>query len=325
MAKLIFGLDAGFGAFKIWGANGGNMVVSHVARADGDSIDFDSVGMSVGKNTASLISNGIGRYWVGLGATDIDEVSGRMDYERLSGSQEVRAMFMATLSKTNVTERDEVFLIVGVPFGFVSGEDADRRVAEMRSWMIGKHKWQDGRKDRSANVTGIKIVSQAQAAYLDYAMGNDGKQVEEVELDVGIVSIGHNTVELMSIDNGAPNRRFTRGDRYGVRRMLTNAAKSIGGGISEAEVDAMLRRGDVKSDYEDAIKNAKEGWIDDVIGFIDTVWSNDYTRFKKIIVVGGGVQFMPTQLRNKFKTKLVIQPDGVLSVARGLYKRGLTV
>lgn len=318
MAKVVYGLDTGFGSFKIYGKDTSALVVSHVAEVDGSSIDFGAIGGDK-KVSAQLISNGVGRFWVGLGASDLGRVNSRMDYEKLSGSPEMVALFYAVLGKTGATHNDSMHLTVGVPFGFVSGDGVKERVAQLKGWMIGEHEWLDGKRQRAAKVASVSIISQAQAAYLDYGLNINGTDNDsDIEGEIGVISIGHNTVELIVLEDGVPSRKFAYSEKLGVRRMLETINASKNNAYEIAELDTKLRAS--KLDTDKAIVT----WGSEVIGMIERRWNESHKRFNKVVAVGGGVKFLSHQLKGLFGSRLVVPDEPVMSVSRGLYKHGVS-
>lgn len=316
--KTTVGLDVGFGAFKTWGANSGNLVVAHVAESNGKEIDLSAVGLGT-RSTATMISNHIGKFWVGAGATDMGRVATRLDYDRFTGSPEMRALFYAALGNAGILSRDGVNLVVGVPLGFVSGDNVKARIAALRGWMVGKHEWQEGRRERCANVIDVKIISQPHAAYMDYVLDINGNQNDRaVEGEVGLISIGFNTIEFMVMEDGKPSRQFAGGDKVGVRRLLESINASMGNTYSLEELDAKLRAGKLATDKAALV------WRSEVLAAIERMWGESHRRFSEVIAVGGGVKLMGDTLRDTFgSTRLASVDDGVMSIARGLYKVGV--
>ena len=134
--------------------------------------------------------------------------------------------------------------------------------------------------------------------------------------EIGILSIGMNTVELLVVREGVLVQRFTGGDTVGVRRLLelTDAA----GHYSLAERDASLRAGTLKVD------TALPIWESEVLGFIERQWGNNSQRFTRVVLVGGGVLLLRDTLLRRFKDRAYIPDDPIMSTARGLYKYALS-
>lgn len=321
MSKQVVGLDLGFGAFKIYTPDASGIVVSHVAEARVGDAGLSTVGLNIDPTT-QVITNHIGRYYVGLGSAKLGRVNSRLDYDRLTGSPEMRALLYASLGKIGPTYKDTIGLVVGVPIGFVMGEadEVKARVRAAKEWMLAEHRWMDGKKERTATVSSVSILSQAQAAYIDYAFDSTGQPIDEnVDGEIGIVSIGHNTVELLAVSDGEPVRRFMLGEKSGVRRLLETVNTAMGGGYEIAELDARLRAGKLN------IQNATDSWLEEIAGVMERGFNGASGRFRKVLAVGGGVRFVQPMLKRTFGARLVVPDDAVMSIARGLHKYGLTL
>jgi len=317
--KQVVGLDLGFGAFKIYTADASGVVVSHVSEARVGDAGLSAIGVNIDPTT-QVITNHIGKYYVGLGAAKLGRVNSRLDYDRLTGAPEMRALLYASLGKIGPTYKDTIGLIVGVPVGFVMG-DADEvkaRVRAAKDWLIAEHSWLDGKRERTATVSSVSIISQAQAAYIDYSHDSTGEPIDEnVDGEIGVVSIGHNTVELLAMSDGEPVRRFMFGEKAGVRRLLETVNIALGGSYDIAELDARLRAGKLD------IKNGLESWSSEIAGVIERGFNGASGRFRKVVAVGGGVRFVQPTLKRLFGSRLVVPDDAVMSIARGLHKFGL--
>lgn len=317
MARIPVGLDIGFGAFKASAPNKKALVVAHVAEAPAQDIHLTTD--SEDKPDVQIIRNGVGRYFVGAGVTQLAAVSNRMDYDKLATAPEMRALLYATLSKLSLSPKDDIALYVGVPLGFLTGDDFAARIASLKGWMIGAHQWEDGRRERSANVVSVGVMSQPQAAYLDHAKSEDGAdKAAALEGEIGVISIGFNTIELLAFKDGRANKRFAHASRSGVRRLLEMTNRKLGGFYSVAELDARLRAGDLD------VAPSLNDWHSEIKRVIDEGWSDEHNRFVAIAPVGGGVSFAMPALKSVFDGRLMPASDPVMSISRGLLKYGLT-
>lgn len=320
MARIPVGLDVGFGAFKASAPNKSALVVSHVAEAPAQDYELTPDAASAkGKPDVQVIRNGVGRYLVGADVTQLVSVRARMDYDKLATAPEMRALFYATLSRLDISSKDEIALYVGVPLGFLQGDDVKARIATLKGWMTGAHKWEDGKRDRAANIAAVTLLSQPQAAYLDFVKYDDGRDKAAALLgEVGVISIGHNTLELLAFKDGASIKRFAHGSRSGVRRLLEMTNNKLGGDYSIAELDAQLRAGDLDT-------TASIGdWLSNIEMEVDTGWQANYKRFTAVVAVGGGLPLARPALKKLFDGRLAKVDDPVMSISRGLLKYGLT-
>src|SRR5690606_12799635 len=115
----------------------------------------------------------------------------------------------------------------------------------VRAWLVGEHRWQVNGEAHQVVVESAKITSQATGALFDYLLDEQGKFVPahkgHMKKEIGIISIGFNTVELLVVQDSAPVQRFTAGSTNGVRRLLE--LLNPGGLYSLGELDTQIRTG----------------------------------------------------------------------------------
>jgi hypothetical protein len=152
----------------------------------------------------------------------------------------------------------------------------------------------------------------------DYFLDDRGEFIParkpDYKKEIGILSVGMNTLELLVIRNGAPVERFQASETAGVRRLLEIVDPS--GLYSRGELDTQLRTG--KLDY----RNAIPAWASEVVGHIERHWGNAFRRFATTIVTGGGALLLGDALTSRLGGKSFVPDDPIMSAARGLYKLG---
>ncbi len=207
-----------------------------------------------------------------------------------------------------------VSLIVGLPLGAL-GEEHKRTSAEMKQWLTGEHTWQANNAVHSITIEQVLVTSQATAALYDYVLDENGRfqpaRAGYLHEEVGVVSVGFNTLELMAIRDKRPVARFTGGSKHGVRTLLQ--AMNGHGAYSLGELDDRLRAGLTDS-------AAMVVWLSGICGQIEKQWGDRWRQFAQVVVVGGGALLLKSQLGSYFRGKCHIPDEPVLSVARGLYK-----
>lgn len=321
------GIDLGMGACKLVGPHGGIVLPSHVSIADGRMVGR-LAGMKAAKPPLKITVDGRA-FYVGDGAHDFGRPVENMDYDRLNGSPEQRAIVYGALFhymyKAHIIPQDapDLCLYVGMPLEPLSGEpdQVQRTVTAVRDWLRGHHEWQvawDGIDiPFFAHVTDVKITSQPTGALFDYLLDDDGRFIPErkshVKEEIGIISVGFNTVELLVVQDTRPVNRFTAGTTAGVRRLLELVN---GDGLySLGELDGRLRAGTLD------VRTAVPVWGREVSGAIEHTWGRHWRRFARVITVGGGAILLNGQLA--FAGKSYLPDDPVLAIARGLYKMAL--
>jgi hypothetical protein len=168
-------------------------------------------------------------------------------------------------------------------------------------------------------IAEVKITSQPVGALFDHLLDEQGHFIPDrkpaFKKEVGIISVGFNTVELLVVRDKNPVQRFTAGATSGVRRLLEIV--NCGGMYSLGEMDSRLRAGHLN------LAEALPVWEREVTGVISRTWGMSWKRFAAILLVGGGALLLKKTLPYRFNGKAYIPDEPVLSIARGLYKLGL--
>ncbi len=315
----LLGFDIGMGAIKIYNKQGGLQLPSQVSLNRAEKV-ARMVGLRSQK-TPLHIQTGHGSFYVGVGAHDWGRPVENLDYDRLIGAPEMRALFNATL--TEFIQKYGPFyrpltVVAGMPLEPLSGPEAKANVKAVRKWMEGTHEWRADDQSQRVEIKQAIVTSQPVGALFDYLLDEEGKFIKErksaFKQEVGIISVGFNTVELLVVRDKQPVQRFTAGTTAGVRRLLeivnSDRLYSLG------ELDSQLRRGTLD------VKDALPIWEREVTGVIDKHWGDAWKRFAKVLLVGGGATLLKNTLPYRFNGKAFVPQDPVLSIARGLYKLG---
>lgn len=312
-----FGLDLGMGACKLYGPAGSVEMPSQVAiwREHARGLG----GMRNARPPLKVELATGQAFWVGLHAHQWGRPVENVDYERLTGAPEMQAILYATLTqyiKTFGAIGEPVGFHVGMPLEPLTGENAAATLANVRAWLVGEHGWQVNGEAHRVVVESAKITSQATGALFDYLLDEQGKFVPahkgHMKKELGIISIGFNTVELLVVQDSAPVQRFTAGSTNGVRRLLE--LLNPGGLYSLGELDTQIRTGSL------ATGDALNVWEREVTGQVERVWGTAWRRFASIILVGGGAMLLNGHLTRRFAGKTTMPDQPVLAIARGLYK-----
>lgn len=241
--------------------------------------------------------------------------------DRILGTPEFRALLYGLLTKV-IQQNDEIntpiTIICGLPIDLLSGEEATKNVVDIKHWLRAEHKWKANDRDYKVTIEEVRVTSQPAGALFDYILDDEGKIIPEKQFtytkEVGIISIGMNTVELLVIRNKAVIQRFSAGCTSGVRRLLEivndRNLYSIG------EMDSLLRSSNLD------ISQALPIWEREVAGQIEKYWGKTWKRFSSIVIVGGGAILLKNSLLYYFQGKAYIPENSVMSIAQGLYKLG---
>ena len=311
------GCDVGMGAIKLYGPAGGLQMLSQVAL-DGSARLAALAGLSTRKPPLRISYEGRA-FYVDAGAHDAGRPVESLDYERLTGAPEMIALWRGAL--TRYAQRfgpivAPLRLTVGLPTETLTGDEAIANIAAVNRWLKGTHTWRADDQEYSVHVSEVKITSQAAAACFDFLLDEQGQFVAErkayFKQEIGVISLGFNTLELLLVRDKAAVQRFTAGATVGVRRLLeiVNSERLY----SLGELDTLLRAGRLE------VASALPIWEREVTGVIENRWGNLWRRFAVIVLVGGGAILLRESLPYRFNGKAVVPDDPVMALARGLYK-----
>ncbi len=312
---ITLGVDAGNGAFKIYGSHGGQETLSQVAW-NGRQQVVSTFGLKTQKPPLH-IENAQGAFYVGAGAHDYGRPVENLDVERFNGTPEMVALFHGAMTHTlpEVQNPEAVSVIVGLPQETLTGETAEATKENLRRWMKGRHTWAADGQTYNLEVAEVKLASQVSGGLFDYLLDEGGKFIPErkkaFRAEVGIISIGFGTVELLVVRDRVPVQRFTTGAASGVRRLLeiVNGQRLY----SMGELDMMLRSGSLD------ISIALPIWEREVMGVVERQWGSAWRRFETVLLMGGGALLLKN-LPFKFDGKAHVPQQPVMAIARGLWK-----
>ena len=189
----------------------------------------------------------------------------------------------------------------------------------LHQWLRGQHRWSADGKEFCVEVADVKLASQVSGGLFDYLLDDQGRFIPERKKsftsEVGIISVGFGTVELLVVRDRVPVQRFTTGTASGVRRLLeiVNGQRLY----SLGEMDILLRTGQLD------LSTALPIWEREVTGVIERQWGNAWRRFSAVLIMGGGAILLKNSLPHRFNGKGFVPENPVQAIARGLYKMSL--
>ena len=311
------GIDAGNGAFKLYGAAGGLELVSQVAT-NGTQKVLSTLGLR--KSKAPLaIHNENGSFYVGAGAHDFGRPVENLDVDRFNGTPEMKALLHGSL--TRYQQRygkfsNSLAVVVGLPNEVLTGDQAEQNVENVKRWLRGAHTWTADGEPYSVGIADVKAASQVTGGLFDYLLDGEGNFIPErkgaFNSEVGIITIGFGTVELMVVRNREIVQRFTSGAASGVRRLLelVNGQRLY----SLGEMDMQLRTGQLDT------REALPIWEREVTGVIEKQWGTAWKRFAAVLIMGGGAILLKDSLPHRFNGRAYMPDEPVQAIARGLYR-----
>lgn len=313
-------IDPGAGAVKVFTGAHYYAAIPAIISTNGAARISDLAGLASGA-APKRIETPRGAFLVGLNAHEWGRPVENLDPDRFTGSPELAALLYTALDQAYglVELPATASVIVGLPLNILTGEEAAANAADVKTWLLGKHTWSVNGRARELHITGARITSQPVGALMDFMLDAEGHYIPEnkrtAKGELGIMSIGMNTVELLAVNNLQIVQRFTAGRASGVRRLLELCNPNEL--YSRGEMDSKLRSGAL--DY----KAALPVWAAEVSDAINKRWGDAWRRFALVIITGGGSYLLQEQLTAKFAGRVWFPADPILSTAAGLYKFSL--
>lgn len=316
----VLGFDMGMGAVKLWGEPGGWQLVSQVSSNGQNHLSDGIIGLKTRKRPM-LVTGDFGSFFVGSSAHEHGRPVENLNFDRLTGAPEMKVLLYAALAQY----QDEygpfdapLSLMAGLPLQMMTGDSAKDYQRGVKTWLKGTHEFEVDGITYSIEVEDVKQTSQPVGALFDYVLDEKGQMLGDrgsALLDeVGVISIGFNTVELLVVKERSAVERFTAGNTVGVRRLLELINRD--NLFSLGELDGKLRAGRLNGE----VKQALPIWTREVNGEIEKRWGQLHRRFAKVLIVGGGALLLKEALTQQFGHKAFLPNDPVLSIARGLWK-----
>jgi hypothetical protein len=272
------------------------------------------------KSKAPLaIHNESGSFYVGAGAHDFGRPVENLDVDRFNGTPEMKALLHGSL--TRYQQRYGKFsaplaVVVGLPNEVLTGDLAEQNIENVKRWLRGMHTWTADGEPYSVEIAEVKAASQATGGLFDYLLDAEGHFIPErkgaFNSEVGIITIGFGTVELMVVRNREIVQCFTSGAASGVRRLLevVNGQRLY----SLGEMDMQLRAGQLE------LREALPIWEREVTGVIEKQWGTAWKRFAAVLIMGGGAILLKDTLPHRFIGRAYLPDEPVQAIARGLYR-----
>lgn len=307
------GIDLGYGAIKLASSNGVYQLPSFVSVAN-EAAQIGAMDGVKRSKQATLIEMNGRSFYVGSNAHSAGRPIENLDYERLLGSPEIEALTFAALANHNCDDAP-INVMVGLPLELLRESNQKKTAAAVRKWMLGSHEFVTDGKDRIVEIASVGITSQPVGALMDYMFTDKGKphkaNAPAVKKELGILSVGFNTVELLTMRNKQPVQRLSGNSKNGVRRLLELADPQRN--YTLGEKDDLLRDGAFD------ISDAKPIWGREVRGDIERVWGDAWSRYEAIVAVGGGTIILNGSME-QYEDKMHVPDNPVFSIANGLYK-----
>lgn len=321
--SIKFGCDLGQSSLKFVGARGALQFASMAALYGSDSADFGKK-----RKKPMVVDGDFGKLYVGHGAHTYGIPIENLDFDRLAGTPEMKAVFYGAMTayiRKYGAFDDALTLIVGLPFQMLMGEGAsiDKFRKSVNGWLGGSHVWTADGEQYTLEVARTELYPQAMGAPIDYSLDMNGKAVsvertKALQNECATISIGSNTVECLVTKREQDTKRFNGGKAIGVRQLWRRVDPSAN--WTFGEFDEMLRDNTLPDDLD--VTPHLDSWSSEILGFVNSLWGQSYHRFYRVFLVGGGAILLEKHMRAKFNGKSIMADDPVMAIANGLYKAG---
>lgn len=263
----------------------------------------------------------------------------RTDFDMLTGNWEQRALVYAALYKMLGVDESRVQVIVGLPIQVLEGKDARATVRRLSKWLEGEHDFRVNGRRATVTVEQALPAPQPLGAFFAWGLNDDGlwaRDPKDLERRVGVIDVGFNTLDLLSMEGGKPVQRFTGGNQLGMSRAASRLSNEIqrryGRHLSLHEADSLIRdylkdkqaetvAGGRVVDVKVLVKRVLDQWAGEIVGYLGEVWGAD-PGFAATLVTGGGALAIGKKLHAKWQNVTVLK-DPVTANARGLARYAL--
>ena len=326
------GWDNGYGFGKFVPANGnpdGELKIrSCVHKVGEEKIKRDRSQLSFVDNT--------GRYLVGDRAVDFGEPSqSSVDSSYIESNeyrvQALHAFSLAAGKKPNEDKRDDKLtrlrIVTGLPVEWYQ-KDAHKLMKIMKGW-----------KNNKVFIESVSVVPQPIGTVYDMQVDWNGQQTLNLkEQKIGLIDVGHGTIDLIEIKDSEVNFGVAGGGAEGISRLysdvyskLKNHKRFKDSGRDKDEIPKIILDGGCKIEgefesFEKIIDESKKRSCEAINTLINDLWGNKRKTLDKIIITGGGAD----ALRDHFddfipSAQLLIPEDPSMSNARGFAKLSMSL
>jgi plasmid segregation protein ParM len=196
--------------------------------------------------------------------------------------------------------KDEISVILGLPF--LSLEQFEREKSQLTSLVSGPHVMNFRGESVSLNVTKVWVMPEGYGSLLwTETQPNKGSTVPDfTKISVGIVDIGHQTIDMIMVDNFRFARGASKSEDFGMSKFYELVAAEIEGADSQslALISAVNKpkgerfyrpKGASKpTNLDDFLPNLIEMFSRDICSRV-LAWLPE--RVTDVIITGGGGEF----------------------------------
>ena len=315
------GLDIGTYAIKMHDQSGQSLQIGQ-ASIPGNFQVGSMLGMKAAEMPMRISLSSGAEFFIGAGSHDAGRPIENLDMERFNGTPEMTALIFGALTR-HIQQfgpfQQPLALTVGLPLQTLTEDVIDETVQRVQAWLKGNHSWQADDRSCEVFVRSVRVTSQPVGGLFDFLLDGEGRLLpvrrQAFTQEIGTITIGMNTLELLVSRQKEVIRRFTLGSTVGVRRLLeiVNGQRLY----TLGELDNRLRNGTLD------VSNALPIWERELMGEIERAWGQTWKRFEYVLIMGGGAILLRKTFPYRFGDKAVVPADPVFAVASGLWKLGM--
>lgn len=336
-------IDPGFGGFKVAEVRGEQVAVELIPSVVGVGGHTDTGLLQVWSTARhkqvkplTISFNGSDlSYLVGPNVHRFTRPTERLDFKRLSGGAELRALLYAALGKIIGSGTHQTALMIGLPVEIIQDEAlVGETMRGLQSWVIGEHTFSVDEQPINLTISQLKVMAQPVGSYFAWGLDARGKWIRPIEAlkqPVGVCDIGFNTVDLFAVEKGEVVNRFVGGNTLGMHRANEMTARHIrtkyGVDLSLHQADELMRvylnrqlplfyyaEGEV--DLSQPIHQALDDTFATLNQFIRSHWDRA-RQFRHLIITGGGAQALKTWLLPHYPQAIILS-NSVTANADGM-------
>lgn len=345
MSDLIrkIAIDPGFGGFKVAEVRGEDVFVDLIPSVVGIGNRTDTGLLEIWPSQRrkplkpiTISFNGAGlNYLVGANVHRYTRPIERLDFYRLSGGAELRALLYAALCRVINGNSHQVALMIGLPVEIIQDQAlAKETLRELRSWAVGEHTFSIDNEPVTIVITQVKAMAQPVGSYFAWGLDTRGKWIRPIEVlrkPVGVCDIGFNTVDLFAVEEGQVVSRFVGGDTLGMHRATETIAHHVrseyGVNLSLHQADDLIRaylnhqqplfyHAEGEEDLSETIHQALDETFATINQFIRSHWERAL-QFRHLLITGGGAQALRAWLLQHYPQAIIL-PNSTTANAEGM-------
>ena len=217
------------------------------------------------------------------------------------GQSKVEDALVKVLSSAGYFKlRDEIFVVLGLPL--LSLEQFEKEKAQLTSLVTGPHVLNFRGESITLNISKVWVMPEGYGSLLwSETQPNKGTAVPDfTKISVGIVDIGHQTIDMIMVDNFRFARAASKSEDFGMSKFYELVAAEVQGADSQslALISAVNKpKGDrfyrpkgasKPTNLDDFLPNLKEQFSREICSRV-LAWLPE--RVTDVIITGGGGEF----------------------------------